>query len=196
MFQKRNVVLGALILALGAAVYINWQYSAGEGALAAGTSPSAQSAQLGDVLYVNGEVLSSAQPSSTDSTPESTASALTASGSTYFSEAVLARQRARDEAAELLQNILKAADSSEAAKKEAVTQAAKLAADIAREAKIESLLKAKGYSSCLAMLEDGTANIVVGAAEGLLAHETIAIKDIVRGQSGLDFADIIIVEVK
>lgn len=200
MFQKRNIVLAALILALGTAVYINWQYTAGEGALSAGASAGENNAQLGDVLYVNGEAVSA--PSSdtssgnTTSATESNTSSESAGDSAYFSEAVLSRQRARDEAVELLKEILKAAEKSEAAKKEAVAQAARLAEAIAREAKIESLLKAKGYESCLAFLEEEKANVIIGTVEGLLPHETITIKDIVHNQSGLPFADIIIVEVK
>ncbi len=191
--QKRNVVLGALILALGAAVYINWNYTAGDGVLSAGGNPSSNTAQLGDVLFVNGEP---SEPPAGSETPEtSTPTESTPMANSYFSEAVLSRQRARDQAVELLKDILKAADQSESAKKEAVAQAAKLAEAIAQESKIESLLKAKGYESCLAMLEKGKASIVVGT-EGLLAHETITIKDIVHNQSGLPFADIIVVEVK
>ena len=191
--QKRNVVLAALILALGAAVYINWNYTAGDGVLSVGGNPSSNTAQLGDVLYVNGEP--SEPPAGSEVPVSSTPTESTPIASSYFSEAVLSRQRARDQATELLKDILKAADQSESAKKEAVAQAAKLAEAIAQESKIESLLKAKGYESCLAMLENGKASIIVGT-EGLLAHETITIKDIVHNQSGLPFADIIVVEVK
>ena len=161
--------------------------------LSVGGNPSSNTAQLGDVLYVNGEP--SEPPAGSEVPVSSTPTESTPIASSYFSEAVLSRQRARDQATELLKDILKAADQSESAKKEAVAQAAKLAEAIAQESKIESLLKAKGYESCLAMLENGKASIIVGT-EGLLAHETITIKDIVHNQSGLPFADIIVVEVK
>jgi stage III sporulation protein AH len=197
MLQKRNIVLGALILALGAAVYINWNYTAADNILSVGGNPSSGTAQLGDVLYVNGKPTEnpSSGPADAPSEPAESTPPGSAAAKSYFSEAVLSRQRARDQATELLKDILKAADQSEAAKKEAVAQAAKLAEAIAQESKIESLLKAKGYESCLAMLENGKASIVVGT-DGLLAHETITIKDIVHNQSGLSFADIIVVEVK
>lgn len=188
MFQKRNIVLAALILALGSAVYINWRYTAETGPLqATGGSTSSYNAQLGDVLYVNGEV-QSAQASSVENNASK-------EESKQFTEAALSRQLARDEATELLKEILASAEHSEEAKKEAVTQAAALAAAIEREAKIESLLKAKGYENCLAFLDGDKANVLV-QSDGLLANETITIKDIVYNQSGIPFANIVIVEVE
>lgn len=191
MFKKRNVVLAALILALGTAVYINWQYTAKNNVMVStGGSASSNMAQLGDVLYVNGEVASNGGESMS-SMENSDAE----KPSAQFTEASLSRQRARDEAAELLKQIIASAESNDAAKKEAVAAAEKLAAAITQESKIESLLKAKGYQNCLAFIEGTKANILV-QSEGLLPNETITIKDIVQNQSGTAFADIIIVEVK
>ena len=189
MLQKRNIVLAALILALGSAVYINWRYTAENSPLqAVGGTGSSYAPQLGDVLYVNGEVQSQL-------TSDSGGISSAQSENKKFSEATLSRQLARDEAVELLKEILASAEHSEAAKKEAVAQAAAIAAAIEREAKIESLLKAKGYENCLAFIDGNKANILV-ESDGLLPNETITIKDIVYNQSGISFADIVIVEVK
>ena len=183
MKHKRHIVLAALILALGTAVYVNWRYGA-ETIRPASASGSVSTARLGDVLYVNGAVASSSDAAEASATPGA-----------QFTEASLSRQKARDEATTLLKETLAAAESSEEARKAAVTQAAKLAEHIEQESKIESLLKAKGYANCLAFLDQDRASILV-QSDGLQAYETITIQDIVHNQSGVAYENIVIVEVK
>lgn len=198
MIEKRHIVLAALVLALGTAVYINWRFS-GPSAVQSGTTASQNSqTNLGDAQYVNGsQIVTSALPESgTESTASGTsAESMTKSAETYFTEASLSRQKARDEATELLQQTVKAAESDEKAKKAAVDQLAAIAKNIEQESKVESMLKAKGFSGNLAFLENGTANILV-ASDGLLASQTITIKDIVKNVTAIPFENIIIVEVK
>ena len=198
MIEKRHIVLAALVLALGTAVYINWRFS-GPSAVQSGAAVS--QTNIGDAQYVNGsETATSVTPAESGSPSGTSASqlpaeSLTPSAESYFTEASLSRQKARDEATELLQQTVKAAESDEKAKKEAVDQLTAIAKNIEQESKIESMLKAKGFSGCLAFLENGKANILV-ASDGLLASQTITIKDIVKNTAGIPFEDIIIVEVK
>ncbi len=198
MIEKRHIVLAALVLALGTAVYINWRFSS-PSALQTGTSVSQPN--IGDAQYVNGSEtvtstfsLESGTESGNAASPAPTES-MTKSAESYFTEASLSRQKARDEATELLQQAVKSADSDEKAKKQAVDQLAAIAKNIEQESKIESMLKAKGFTGCLAFLENGTANILV-ASDGLLASQTITIKDIVKNATAIPFENIIIVEVK
>lgn len=187
MKHKRHIVLAALVLALGTAVYINWRYGAENihpASASTAASGTVSSARLGDVLYVNGGVAS----------PDGSAEA-SAVPSAQFTEAALSRQKARDEATALLKATLTAAESSEEARKAAVAQAAKLAEHIEQESKIESLLKAKGYANCLAFLDQERASVLV-QSDGLQAYETITIQDIVHNQSGVAYENIVIVEVK
>lgn len=198
MIEKRHIVLAALVLALGTAVYINWRFS-GPSAVQSGTAVS--QTNIGDAQYVNGPetatsaVLPESGSESGAAMSQLQAESLTQSAESYFTEASLSRQKARDEAAELLQQTVKAAESDEKTKKEAVDQLAVIAKNIEQESKIESMLKAKGFSGCLAFLENGKANILV-ASDGLLASQTITIKDIVKNTADVPFEDIIIVEVK
>ena len=190
MFQKRHIVLATLVLALGTAVYVNWRYTSNETLREASASTASVSGNLGDVLYVNGEVNRAPSSGSAESGMSSGGAA-----SARLTEAALSRQKARDEATDLLKSILAAAEQSDEAKKEAVKQAAALAAAIEQESKIESLLKAKGYEHCLAFVDGDKANIMV-QSDGLLANETITIKDIVHNQSNIAYENIIIVETK
>ena len=53
-FGKRQLLVGALVVALGAAVYLNWQFSGAQPV--AVTEESSQSKELGQTVYVNTEV--------------------------------------------------------------------------------------------------------------------------------------------
>lgn len=50
-FGKRQLVLAALVVALGAAVYLNWQFSDNRDLLATNTVTSSQK-ELGEAQYV------------------------------------------------------------------------------------------------------------------------------------------------
>jgi stage III sporulation protein AH len=105
--EKRQLVLAALVVALGAAVYLNWRFSNGNQVLA---KDAAASRDLGQVQLVNaGEASSSAASSGNPSAASSASSAASStkaaasSGSDYFTEARLNRQKARDNAAQMLE---------------------------------------------------------------------------------------------
>ncbi|MCI1982966.1 MAG: SpoIIIAH-like family protein [Oscillospiraceae bacterium] len=207
---KRQLVLAALVVALGAAVYLNWAFS-GETKLPATQAVASGDRQYGQTLMVNAS--GSAVVSSASSTKSSTQSAVksAASGSSsgtgknsavkteaeaddaYFSQAKLTRQKARDEAVELLKDVLKDVGKNDAAKKEAVSQAAVIAQNIAREANIENLIEAKGYSECVVSIGKEDCSVIVKTKENS-QNDAIVIQDIVSGQTGLSCDKIKIIE--
>lgn len=63
----------------------------------------------------------------------------------YFSVAQINRQRARDEAMEVLQTVVEGAATQAEVKDKALADIASIAADIENEATIESLVKGKGF---------------------------------------------------
>ena len=102
----------------------------------------------------------------------------------YFAAASLDRQKARDEAIE----VLKAVAESESALPEAVEAAlndiANIANYIACESNIESLIKAKGFTECIAVISDDAASVIV-KCDTLTASEIAQIKEIVYEQAGV-----------
>ena len=52
------------------------------------------------------------------------------------------------------------------------------------EANIETLIKAKGFEECIAVINDGSATVIV-KTDGLLASEVAQINEIVYNQSGI-----------
>lgn len=106
------------------------------------------------------------------------------SANDYFAAALLTRQQSRDEAIDVLTLVSSSEDADEATKAEAQAKIASIATDIQNEANIETLVKAKGFEDCVAVIGDGTVSVIV-KAEALQAKETAQILSIVYETTGI-----------
>ena len=188
---KRQLVLSALIVALGAAVYLNWQFMDHDSLMATDAVVSTSGHELGEAQLANVPVSGS---SNSNSSAQSENKIGTMS-SDYFSEARLSRQKSRDQAVELLEKTISDAKSNEAAKKDAVAKEAAISQNIIKESNIENLIKAKGFSDCVVFIQNSECSVVVKMKDSSPNNATV-IKDIVEGQSGIKCDKIKIVEVK
>ncbi len=189
-FGKRQLILAALVLALGTAVYLNWQFSSNKDLFEENSITSTK--ELGEAQFVNNtpseENKEESKEENKDGEPQNS--------SEYFSKAKTTRQKARDDATEMIKEILEDAKSSEESKKEAIKQASEVAKHIEQESNIESLIRAKGVADCLAFIQNEECSVVVGGGEALNENLAIAIKDIISGQGGISPDKIKIVEAK
>ena len=189
-FRKKQVILAALVLALGTAVYLNWQFSSNQDLIADNSIMSTK--ELGEAQFVN----NTPTPEESGDKKEDKKEDEPQNSSEYFSKAKTTRQKARDEATDMIKEILEDAKSSEQAKSEAIKQASEVAKNIEQEANIESLIKAKGITDCLAFIQNVECSVVVGGGEALNENLAVAIKDIIAGQGGISPDKIKIVEAK
>ena len=111
----------------------------------------------------------------------------------YFSSVQVSRQRTRDEAIEVLQSVVDNASSTETAKNEALAEINKLATVMATESNIETLIIAKGFEECVAVISGGDASIVV-KSDGLNAAQITQINEIVYNEAGISPVNITIIE--
>lgn len=164
---KRNAIIACAVILIGAAVWLNF-------ILFTGTD--------------NGGYDGYDQPSGSISdslnNDQNGDSADKDSNSTYFSATQVSRQRARDEALEVLQSVVDNVDATEAMKTEALASIAAIAEEIQLEANIESLITAKGFEQCVAVLNGDTASIVV-SADDLQIAQIAQINAIVYEQAGI-----------
>lgn len=174
---KRQIILASLVLALGIAVYLNWQFSSSGEDLSV-TGELEEGKNYGDAQYVDKQFL-----------PDDTVSA-----DVYFAQARLTRTKSRDEAIETLTSMLKEADLTEEKKAELAVQATEVAKSIEIEGNIENLIKAKGFEDCMVYLDGDQVNAVVKTA-GLLDNEAMQIKDIILSQITVPVENIKILEV-
>ncbi len=165
-FGVRNLVIVLSVLLIGAAVYVNWViFGHNNDDPAAGDQPSGN-------VDVGGK--------------EDT-------NSNYFAASQIERQRARDEAMEVLQGVVDDEKSLDAAKEQALADIAAIAATIEKEANIETLIKAKGFEECVAVINGNKANIIV-KSEGLQPNQLSQILEIVYKQANILPADVTIAE--
>ncbi|MBO5715144.1 MAG: SpoIIIAH-like family protein [Clostridia bacterium] len=102
----------------------------------------------------------------------------------YFASTQVSRDRARDEALAVLQNVVDSAESDSAEKTQALEDIATIAGNIEAEANIEAMVMAKGFEQCVAILNDGMCTVVV-MTEGLMPNQMAQINEIVYEQTGI-----------
>ena len=187
-YGKRQLILASLVLALGAAVYLNWQF-AGTGVAVDGESSSETSSALGAAQLVNNnnvETVSDGVESASGEVSGQEAEPTqgeVSEAAEKLSDARMTRQTARDEAVELLEDILNDAESDSAVKEAAVSEASAIAQNILKETNIESLVAAKGFSECVAYINGDTCTIVVnGDMED--AQNALIVRDIAATETG------------
>ncbi len=103
----------------------------------------------------------------------------------YFTATVLNRQQSRDEAIDVLKMVSESDESSEEAKAEASAKISQIAVDIQNENNIETLVKAKGFEECVAVISDNSVSVIV-KAESLQAAEAAQILAIVYDTTGIN----------
>lgn len=159
---KRNIIIACAVLLIGVAVLMNFILF----------SKADKNAGYDGYDQPSGNV--------SDNAGDSASTDVNA----YFSATQVSRQRARDEALEVLQAVVENVDSTEAMKNEALAEIAVIAEEIQKEANIESLITAKGFEACVAVINNDAASIVV-KADDLQTAQIAQINAIVYEQAGI-----------
>ena len=102
----------------------------------------------------------------------------------YFAAISVQRQQARDEAIEVLASVASSEEALEEAKQAALADMNRLALEMEQEANIESLVQAKGFQQCVAVISDNKCSVIVECT-GLMPGDVAQISEIVYEQSGI-----------
>lgn len=207
--NTRRATAVTLAAALAVACYLNWQYArtdmdtlavetaaaaTSSASSAASDSSSSSSGQVTDALLTEAEAASAANKNYGEAQLVSVAND---TGSQFFDEARLKREKAHDEALDTIQKTLKDSSLSDAEKAEYTAQMTANLEDINAENEIETLIKAKGFADCLCFLQSGRADLtVMTSGEALTAAQVAQIRDIVMSKSNVTAQNITVVEVK
>ena len=171
---KRNAVVLTMAVLVCVAAALNWKFSGEQAAEEAGTKI------LGEAALVSGQ--------ETDGTDENGAPLdenAVYSGSDYFASARLTRQQARDNAISLLQEAAAQEDADGEVANEASEGIQVLASYTLKEAQIENLVTAKGYTDCVAFMGAESVSVVVSTESGDLSSADVAkIADIAMTETG------------
>lgn len=205
--KSRRATAAVMVLALGAAVYLNWSFAreAPQDITAVEPTAAEDAVETSSVI----DPLEATETATTaEELPEQTVnknygeaqmvSVNQDSGTEFFEQARLSRSKSRDEALEALNKALKDTSVSEEDKKTLTDRLSTQVNNITLETKLETLIKSKGFADCVVNLEGEQANVTVMTEnDALTAEEVTQIRDALMGQcAGLDAQDITIVEVK
>ncbi len=164
---RRNLIIICAVLLIGVAATVNVIYFTGDDAADAGAGVSGDNAT------------GAGAEQSTDG---------------YFTASQISRQRARDEALEVLQNVIDNESADNDAKAVAIADIAKMASDMEAEANVESLVMAKGFAQCVAVIGGDSINVVVDVDSTLNASQIAQINTIVFEQTGITPDKTVIIE--
>ncbi len=162
---KKRAVVGAVLLFVCAAVYMNWRYAG---------SLEDTSKVLGESTLVSGE-----KTGENDSNVQQMGNE-----NDYFATARLSRKQARDNAISMLKDASTDENADQSVLNEASQTLQVLAGYTVAESQIENLVTAKGYTDCVAFMGAESISVVVEDEDGLDATDVARIMDIVVQETG------------
>ena len=112
----------------------------------------------------------------------------------FFASAQVERKKSRDEAIEVLQLVVENPEALDESKSLAMAEINKIAEAIEDEANIESLVSAKGFEKCIAVISDSGCNVIVRVSTSLLPNQIAQIQEIVYEQAGVLPSNVKIIE--
>ncbi|MBO5757710.1 MAG: SpoIIIAH-like family protein [Clostridia bacterium] len=178
---KRNLIIAGAVIMIGLAVYVNWIFFAGDN--------KDDSFNYDQSAGMNTNYGTTLGTGSNTGNQNSTS----ADASSYFSSVQVSRQKARDEALEVLNSVVDNDNATDQVKAEAVAEIRQIASEMENEAKIESLIKTKGYAQCVAVISGENVSIVLQHEGELSAAALAQINAIVYEQTGISPAGISII---
>ena len=203
---RRQLTMLTLVAALGTAIYLNWEYAKNDPTLTLKDDTQIVSTLNEDIpIEVNGNILN--EDIVEDMLPDQAGnknygdaqlvSAGTDTSKEYFEKATLSRDKLRDEALDVLQKSLKNAKLTQEEKDGLVNNLTSILTGITAEGDIESMVLAKGFANCLAVIDGDKVNVSVSTGGVELSPDKVAqIKDIILQKFTTDAKNITIVEVK
>lgn len=172
--QKRHVISAALVLALSAAVYVNWQFGNAQ------KTPK----QLGEASYVSADV-------STATADSVQTAALSKEQESFFAAERVKRQSMQDKVMDEANKLL-ADNADEGDKTEAQKSVEQMLKNFTVQSSIESIVKAKGFSDCLCIISDEGVTVIV-PKDQLNDTAALVIDDAVTSHYSVDYDKISIV---
>jgi stage III sporulation protein AH len=165
VINRRHIILAALVVALGLAIFLNYKLSDG------GITTTAKNTKgnLGDTSYVTNQKVSSTK-------------------SDAFATARLTRSQDKDEAEQVWKSVTSTSSSTKQERAEAYNAISQIANNITTEGQIETLVKAKGFAECVCIIDkNGSCSVVVKSktSSGLSASDSAQIFDIVIRETKL-----------
>lgn len=195
--KQRRASLVVLSFAMVVAVYLNWQYAKGARNSYILTDEQIQRTNTETVMDETDMLMASEEYETKNYGDAQLVATSQTDTDKYFEQARLSRQKTRDEALDTLQKTLKNAKLTDREKKEATVKLSDIIQDMTSETDIENMVKAKGFSDCVASIADDKISVAVRPVSGELTKSDVAkIRDVVLSKTTISSQNIVVVEVK
>ena len=170
LIKKRQVLTATLIIALFAAIGVNWYFTSPQNNVTGTTSPDeAVTGNLGDTLFVAGTTAADTENDTTDSeTDESElvnnevkTSEHTGEADEYFSSAKLKRTQAYDEVIGNIEKLLEKDSLTSSEKNSISSSLADYQKDMKVQTDAENLISAKTGKECLVIINEDSCQVIL-----------------------------------
>ena len=179
---KRNIVIAAVLVFVGAAVYLNWSYNSRWGAA--------------DPAMVEAEDAATEAANEAYTAASAGTDGASVAVSAYFDEARLTRQTSRDEALALLEQACSGQDASQDVIDESMRQINAMASWNLQESLLENQLLAKNFTDCVVFVgDDGVTVAVPAPVDGLTDTQVAQITEAVVDNTDYSAQSLNIIEV-
>lgn len=186
IIKKRQIIMSALVLALGSAVFVNWYFTRpGDQIQVQGQQDTTSNySVVGEAKYVNAE---------SESTTKTVTQASDADDKLAVSRAE--RKQAHDDAFNKLRSVINDSASSKTAVDTATKQLAELTRIIKLEGDIDALVENKCGIDCITAIGNDSVQLACEKG-GLDSTSILQIKEIVIKHTGISSENITIFEAK
>ncbi len=195
LVKKKQILTATLIIALAAAVGVNWYYSTPNKASSDESTVYEQqvSRNLGDSLLVAGKVQT--QEGETTNAQDGETTAAESGDENYFAEARLKRTKAHDEIVNEIEGILKNESLTQEDKNKILVMLSQYQNNTKAEADIESLIAAKTGGDCVVIINDNNAQVIL-QKNTLNDSILLQITEIVEKNTNISAENLTIIEAK
>ncbi len=160
-FNKKTVVLTAMVAMVGMAGYFNYMYNNSDNGRVNDTDEMA----LGETRLVSGNSITEEKD--------------------YFVQSRLERDTGRSKAMESLTAVAENPDGDSEVKKDAAMRLVKMSERMESEAAAEGEIKSKGFSDCVVFLSEDTATVVLEADE-ITSSDAAKVQEIIIRLTGIE----------
>ncbi|MCM1364065.1 MAG: SpoIIIAH-like family protein [Faecalibacterium sp.] len=192
LVKKKQVLTATLIIALAAAVGVNWYYSSPDKSEQQEVSGYEQqvSGNLGDSLLVAGSV-----QVTSESDDETTTADDNVENENYFADAKLKRTQTHDKTIEEIQNILETENITQLDKEKINLLLSDYQNSLKAETDCENLITAKTNGECLVIINDNNAQVIL-QKNTLNDSILLQITEIIEKNTDISAENLTIIETK
>lgn len=209
VLKRKEIVAAALVVLIGVAGYLNWSYQ-DEIRVTDGEIYAETGKRLGEAQYVSSAksdveekkeenkeekaAKKNSEKESEEKTQEESKDTIK-SGEDSFASARLEKENARSKSLEILNQTAANESFDDDTRKQAQDRILKMASNVEKEATIENIAKAKGFSEIAVYIDGDSVDMIVKKAD-LSESDVAKLKDIAAEQLNIGAKDIKIVQVK